>query len=176
MVRRDAAPYPNELSRSVLIAVTFLLACGCKCGDPKAEAEALRQADLASLPQSAGSLQDQLNAEAGGRPTQTATLEGLIAALAKGGVTFTAPHQAYGKKLLASFCASADSTDGMIVTVCEYPSPEQAQRGQAEAKVIGALLAGWQSRVSKKSVLQLVARSDTPPEQVAKVLSTFDGL
>jgi hypothetical protein len=42
------------------------------------------------------------------------------------------------------------------------------------SKVLGAQLAGYQSR--EKSVLQLVARSDTPPEHVAKVLSTFDGL
>jgi hypothetical protein len=174
--RRDAARYSKEGWPSVFVFVGFLAMSGCKCADPKADAAAQREADLAVLPQASGSLQDQLAAEAANRPGQTATLEALTAALTKEGVAFNAPHQAYGKKLLAIYCASVDSADGMIITVCEYPSAEHALRGQAEASSVGKLLAGWQSRVSRKSVLQLVARSDTPPEHVAKVLSTFDGL
>lgn len=147
----------------------FLLLAGCKCADQ-------REQDLAKLPRASGTLQDQLAAEAAARPPDTATLEALTASLTKEGITFNAARQGYGRKLLATYCASADSTNGMIVTICEYPSPEQAARGEAEAKVLGAQLAGFQSRVRKKSVLQVVARSDTPPEQVAKVLSIFDGL
>ena len=135
-----------------------------------------RQEDLARLPTGGGSLDDQLLAEASARPGDTATLEALIASLTKEGVSFTAPKQGFGKKLLAVYCATADSNDGMIITVCEYPSPEQAKRGEAVAGVIGAQTSGYQSRVSKKSVLMVVARSDAPPEHVAKVLSTFDGL
>lgn len=170
MKRSDAARYSKEGARSVLWFLAILTLGSCKC------AEKQRAEDLARLPQASGTLQDQLLAEASGRPQQTATLEALMASLTKEGIAFNAPRQAYGKKLLASYCASADSVNGMIVTVCEYPTADQAQRGEAEAKIIGKLTAGFQSRVSRKSVLQLVARSDTPPEQVAKVLSTFDGL
>jgi hypothetical protein len=165
----DAARYSKEGGRSVFVIVAFLLFGGCKCADKREE-------DLARLPRASGTLQDQLAAEAAARPADTGTLEALTASLAKEGITFNAPRQGFGRKLLATYCASADSTSGMIVTVCEYPSPEQASRGEAEAKIIGAQLAGFQSRTSKKSVLQIVARSDTPPEQVAKVLSIFEGL
>lgn len=176
MGQSDVAPYSKQGSQSVWLFLAFLSLAGCKCADPKVNAETQRQEDLARLPQGAGSLQDQLAAEGAGRPPETGTLEGLIGGLAKEGVTFNAPRQLFGKKLLASYCASADSNDGMIVTVCEYPNPDQAKRGEAEAKMMGSLMAGYQSRVSKKSVLTVVARSDTPPEHLAKVLRIFDGL
>ena len=170
MERRDAGRYSKEGWRSVLLAVVFFTVGGCKC------AEAQRKEDLERLPQGAGSLQDQLAAEAAGRPGQTPTLEALMAPLTKDGVAFGAPRQLYGKKLLATYCAAVDSLDGMIITLCEYPTADQATRGEAEAKLTGSLTAGFQSRVKRKSVLQLVSRSTTPPENVAKVLTTFDGL
>lgn len=128
------------------------------------------------MPQAAGSLQDQLAAEAASRPAETPTVDALVASLTREGIAFGALRQVYGKKLLATYCGSVDSTDGMIITVCEYPSADQATRGEAEGKLFGALTPGFQSRVKKKSVLMLVSRSTTPPENVAKVLSTFDGL
>lgn len=171
MGRRDAAPYPKQGALSVFAFFAFLLFMGgCKC------AEAQRQEDLARLPQASGDLQDQLAAEAAARPAGTPTLEAVMAAATKEGIGFGAIRQAYGKKLLATYCASVDSLDGMILTICEYPTPEQAKRGQAESGLIGAQLAGFQSRLRKQSVLNLVVRSDTPPEHVAKVLSAFEGL
>ena len=170
--RRDAAGYSKQVGGSVFAIVAFLSIAGCKCSNPAAQ----RQEDLARLPQGAGSLQDQLAAEAAGRTGDTGTLEALVASLAKEGITFNAPRQGFGKKLLAIYCGSADATDGMIVTICEYPSPEQARRGADEASSMGAQMMGYQSRVKKKSVLQLVVPSTTPPEHVAKVLSTFDAL
>ena len=170
MGQRDAAPYSNQGWGLVFFFLAFVTAGGCKC------AEAQRQEDLARLPQSAGSLQEQLAAEAAGRPSDTPTLEALTTATAKAGIAYGAVRQVYGKKLLASYCASVDSLDGMIITVCEYPTEDQAKRGQAESELIGKLVAGHQSRLRKKSVLQLVTQSVTPVEHVAKVLSTFDGL
>lgn len=170
--QRDSARCSNQGRLPVLAFLALLTFVGCKCPDPQRQ----RQEDLARLPQGAGSLQDQLAAESAGRPRETGTLEALIAALTKDNISFNAPRQGFGKKLLASYCASADSSDGMIVTVCEYPTPEQAKRGEAEARLVGSLTAGYQSKVSKKSVLQVVARSTTPPEHVAKVLSIFDAL
>lgn len=176
MGRRDAARYSNGGACSVFLLLTFLTLAGCKCAEPKPSSDQLRQEDEARLPNAAGSLTDQLAAEAAARPPGTPTLEALIGLLTQEGIAFNAPRQGFGKKLLAIYCSSADSLSGMIVTICEYPSPEQAKRGQAESQLIGAKMPGYQSRLSKKSVLQLVARSDTPAEHVAKVISTFDGL
>jgi hypothetical protein len=154
----------------------LLLVGGCKCPSTKERAEEQRAADLAKLPRGGGSLQDQLAAEAAGRPKDTATLEALTTALSKEGITFNAPRQVYGQKLLAAYCAAADSTNGLIVTVCEYPDAEQAARGLTETNLLGSKISGYQSKVSKKSVLQVVARSDTPQEHVAKVLGIFEAL
>lgn len=64
----------------------------------------------------------------------------------------------------------------VLFTVCEYPAADQSARCKAEAKLVGLMTAGFQSRVTQKSVLQFVTRSATPPEHVAKVLTTFEGL
>ncbi len=176
MSRKDVGRYAKQGVGLVFIFLLGVTLAGCKCSDPKEKAEEQRQEDLARLPSGGGTLEDQLFAEAKARTGDTGSLDSLITSLTKEGVTFTAPKQGFGKKLLAIYCATADSTDGMIITVCEYPSPEQAKRGEAVAGLIGTKTAGFQSRVSKKSVLLVVARSDTPPEHVAKVLSTFDGL
>lgn len=163
----------NEGGRSVFRLVTFFFALtvagSCKCAKPGEQ----READLARLPRATGSLQDQLAAEAAARTSGTPTLEAVMSA---SGVTFNAPRQVLGQKQLATYCAAADSMSGMIVTVCEYPDPEQAARGEAEAKLVGDKLAGFQSRRLRRSVLQVVARSDTPPEQVSKVLGAFEAL
>ena len=80
------------------------------------------------------------------------------------------------KKQLALYCASADSVDGMLITVCEYPSAETAVEGEREANIMASQLAGHTSRVRKKSVLHLVRRSTTPDATVEKVFTTFDAL
>lgn len=162
---------------------------GCKCAEPKPAdptvvenkidvmnppLDAQRQADLAALPQGGGSLSDLLAAEAAARPKDTGTLEAIIATAGKDGVAFGPTRQAWGQKQLAIYCASADSTDGVLVTVCEYPSPEQAGRGEKEANVIQGKLPLHQSVVRKKSVLHVVPRSDAPPETVKKILAAFD--
>lgn len=162
---------------------------GCKCAEPKpADPQAVdkkvdvmnppvdvqRQADLAALPQTGGSLVDQLAAEAAARPKDTGTLEAVMAAVAKDGVTFGPTRQAWAQKQLALYCASADSTDGVLVTVCEYPSAEQAGRGEKESNIVQGKLPMHQSVVRKKSVLHVVPRSDAPPETVKKILAAFD--
>jgi hypothetical protein len=156
---------------------------GCKCAEPQSVApqvvekkvdvavDAQRQADLDALPKSGGSLPDQLAAEAAARPKDTATLEGVMAG---SGVAFRAPRQLWGVKQLAIYCASADTNDGMIVSVCEYPTPEQAARGEKEANLVQGQLPLHQSKVHKKSVLHVVPRSDTPPETLKKVLDAFE--
>jgi hypothetical protein len=177
--RNDEARYPVRGVLSVFCAVAIVGVSSCKCAESVAavdagHAEKQREADLAVLPQAGGSLQNQLEAEAAARSKDTATLEGVIERATKAGVSFGPPRQAYGRKLIATYCGSVDSLDGMIVTVCEYPSAEQAKRGQAEGELINARIAGHQSRVHQKSVLFVVSRSDTPAESLAKVLSAFD--
>jgi hypothetical protein len=155
----------------VLFAIIFSLSA-CK---PNAEEQ--RKRDLAALPQG-GSLPGQLQAEAAARlgDADTITFEKLKAALEKDGVMLGPTRQVVARNQLAIFCAAADSNDGLIVTVCEYPSPEQAKRGEIEANLVADKIAGHSSKVRKKSVLHLVHRSDTPDAQVAKVFAAFERL
>lgn len=166
-----------------VFTIAVALTSGCTCPsssvpatDAGSAAELQRAADLALLPQTSGDLAAQMAAEAAARTNDTPSLEGVIASATKEGVGFNAPHQGFGRKLFAIYCATADSVDGVIVTVCEYPSPDQATRGEAEVKIIGSKMAGFQSAVRKKSVLQLVTRSDTPPATLEKIRAAFDSL
>ncbi|MFO0601438.1 MAG: hypothetical protein U0228_39420 [Myxococcaceae bacterium] len=139
------------------------------------EAQVL-EADLAALPHAGGSLVDQLAAELAARPKGTPTLEGVLAAVAPQGVSFNAPRQVFGQKQYALYCASADSVDGLVLTVCEYPGEAQAARGEKAANVVQGQLARHQSRVRRQSVLHVVPRSDTPEDTVKKVLGAFESL
>lgn len=176
----------HRTSHETLAPVCFALAifalAGCKCAETKpvdgAEVEkkaaaAQREADLAALPRAAGTLVDQLAAEAAARQPEAVSLEELTVVLTQVGLTVGPPRQTLANKQLAIYCASADTSDGLLISVCEYPSDEQAQRGEVEANVVQNQLAGHQSRRKKKSVLHVVARSDTPPATVDKVLAAF---
>ena len=170
---------PNHACSLVFGLLSLTLLAGCKpseskdAGAPVLSADAQRQADLAALPQTAGSLQEAMAAEMLARPQDTSTLEGIIQRVGKD-VAFAAPRQLYGRKMLALYCGGVDSLDGLIITVCEYAGEAQAKRGQIEGNTVNSMLPGHQSRVHKKSVLFLVSRSDTPADSVAKVLSAFD--
>jgi hypothetical protein len=180
--RRDEARYPYRACLSVFAVLAIVSLASCKClkhgGEPTTfpADDAQRQADLAALPHGSGSLEDQLAAEAAARTKDTLTLEGVLQAVANDGVAFGAARQVSGQKMLAVYCATADSFQGLIVTVCEYPSADQAKRGETEANLVANQTAGHQSRVRGKSVLHLVARSDAQQEHIAKVLAAFDSL
>ena len=176
----------HRTSHETLAPVCFALAVvaltSCKCAetkpiDPgeveKKAAAVHREADLAARPQAGGSLVDQLAAEAAARQPDTVSLEKVTSVLTQVGLTVGPPRQNLGNKQLAIYCASADTSDGLLLTVCEYPSDAQAERGEAEANLVQHQLAGHQSRRKKKSVLHLVPRSDTPPATVEKVLAAF---
>lgn len=130
----------------------------------------------AGLPQAA-TLEGQLAAESAARlhDADTPTIEGLQAALQSQGIEFGAPRQVLGRTQLALFCAMADGA-GMIITVCEYPNADAATNGEFEANKVASKMTGHTSRVHHKSVLHVVARSDTPKETVDKVYAAFDSL
>ena len=77
---------------------------------------------------------------------------------------------------LALYCAMADGTDGVTITVCEYPSADAAVNGEREANIVQSKVAGHSSRVHKKTVLHLVRKSTTPDATVEKILAAFDAL
>lgn len=136
---------------------------------------AQRELDLSRLPQAGGSLDDQLGAEAAARPSGTPSLELLTAALLPQGLSLGPPRQIYGRKHLATYCATAETT-GIIVTMCEYPTEEQAQRGERESNLMFDKMTGHRSKVRRQSVLHVVARSDVAAEQLGKIWAAFEAL
>ncbi len=118
---------------------------------------------------------EQLAAEAGSRSKDPETIA-IETVVTKSGVAFDAPQQVLGRTVLAKYCASARTNDGFLITVCEFPSVEQAVRGAAEVTAVRGKLSGWQSKQRKKSTLEVVARSDAKKESVDAVLAAFDTL
>ena len=118
---------------------------------------------------------EQLAAEAGSRSKDAETIA-IETVVAKCGLAFDAPQQVLGRTVLAKYCATARSNEGLIITVCEFPTAEQAARGAAEVTSVRGKLAGWQSKLRKKSLLEVVARSDAKKESVDVVLAAFEAL
>lgn len=160
--------------------VFFLIfAGGCRKEEkPAAPAPAPAVKDFrAGLPPQAGTLDAQLANEAAARvnDADTITIEEVIGSLADGGLAFTGMRQAMARKQLAIYCASADGPDGVVLSVCEYPSAEAALNGQREVDAFGSKVAGHVSRVRKKSVLHLIKKSTTPDTTVQQIFAAFDG-
>lgn len=146
------------------------LSVGCR--DRAARAAEVRQRDLEALPVAVGGVMEQLGAEATARERSSETIS-LEAVIARSGEAFGAPQQVLGRTTLARYCASAESAAGFRVTVCEYPSVEQAGRGASEAKLVRGSSSGWQGQTRKKSVLEVVSRSNAEPQRVARVVAAF---
>ncbi len=155
---------------------------GCQCKQPLAEQKPVgpavneqRNRDLAALRPPIGGIPEQLQAEADSRlkDGETITIEQVVEASK---VTFEPRGQVLGRTVLALFCGTATSPDGFTVTVCEFPTLEQATRGAAEIAAVRGKVSGWQSKAKKKSVLELVARSDAKQESIDAVLAAFDKL
>lgn len=179
MFTNPRAPLPAPF----WIAVFALgLAGGCQCKQPLAEPKPAvpavneqRNRDLAALRPPIGGIPEQLQAEADSRlkDAETVTLEQVIDASK---VMFEPSGQVLGRTVLALYCGTATSPDGITVTVCEFPTVEQATRGAAEIAAVRGKVSGWQSKAKKKSVLEVVARSDAKKESVDAVLAAFDRL
>lgn len=179
MFTNPRAPLPAPF----WIAVFALgLAGGCQCkqtlAEPKPAAPVVneqRNRDLAALRPPIGGIPEQLQAEADSRlkDAETITIEQVVETSK---VTFEPRGQVLGRTVLALFCGTATSPDGFTVTVCEFPSLEQATRGAAEIAAVRGKVSGWQSKAKKKSVLEVVARSDAKKESVDAVLAAFDKL
>ncbi len=125
-----------------------------------------------------GSLQGQLVAESAARlhDPETPTLEALEAAVAPDHITFNATQQLMGTKHLALYCARAVSSNSVSVSICEYPSIDQAKRGETESNIVMNQVAGHTSIVHKKSVMHLVAPTTAPAPEVEKIKAAFNAL
>lgn len=162
----------RPLSYAGAIWISLFVSVGCQCRSSAEEVARQRQRDVEALPPTVGGLPEMLEAERGHRPTQgvTPTLE---AVMARSGLTFEAPTQSLGRTVLALYCASASSSAGVTVTVCEFPGVEQARRGLGEVTAVRGQTTGWQAHVSQQSTLEVVARSDASKESVQRVVDAF---
>lgn len=170
---------PASLAAPYWIAVFSLSlwsACQCRNAAPATvDVAQQRNQDLAALPVAIGGLAEQLAAEEKARKPDADTIR-LEAVVERSGVAFGPAQQLLGRPTLAHYCAQARSTSGLAVTVCEYPSVDQARRGLEEAKLVRGKSDGWQGLHRKASVLEVIARSDAPKEHLTAVLQAFDAL
>ena len=148
---------------------------GCRKDEKPPPTAAPAKDFRAGLPQ-AGTLDAQLAAEAAARQADadTISIEKLIAGLSDAGIPVVGVHQLMGRNQLAIYCAMGDTTDGAVITVCEYPSTEAAVNGEKEANRMTSQVAGHSSHVRKKSVLHLIKKSTTPETTVQQILAAFE--
>lgn len=162
--------------RVSLAGLIWIAAFSLGCTKGAAEkAKEQRVQDLAALPQAVGGAAAQLSLEASSRTNDSETVR-IEAVIERSKVSASAPQQVMGRPTLAQYCATATSGDGFSLTVCEYPSADQATRGAAEAKLLRGAMSGWQVKTRKKSVLELVVRSDAKHESVQAVIGAFESL
>jgi len=163
------------------VAVLFAISAGFSCKksepSPPPEPPAATKDFTAGLPAQAPTLDGQLAAEAAARrnDADTIRIEDVIGSLGDGGIAFGTVRQVMARKQLAIYCGTAEGPDGVVLSVCEYPSTEAAVNGEREANLLGAKVAGHVSRAHKKSVLHLIKKSTTPDETVQKILAAFNG-
>ncbi|MBK7194609.1 MAG: hypothetical protein IPH80_19190 [Myxococcales bacterium] len=86
-------------------------------------------------------LSGRLAFEAAHRPTGTARVEDVVAALGRAGVALAEPKQYLAATAAASYCAGGHTADGLAVSVCEYADAAAATAGRAHVERRFAALA-----------------------------------
>ncbi len=86
-------------------------------------------------------LSGRLAFEAAHRPTGTARVEDVVAALGRAGVALDEPKQYLAATAAASYCAGGHTADGLAVSVCEYADAAAATAGRAHVERRFAALA-----------------------------------
>jgi hypothetical protein len=79
-------------------------------------------------------------AEAASRPAHTARVEDVLAAFESSGVQVSDVRQHLAKPFGADYCAGAEASRGVVLSVCEYRSPAAATAGRiASAKGLASI-------------------------------------
>ena len=74
-------------------------------------------------------LGERLAREANARPPGAVRVEQVLSALERGGITVARRRQVLATTLGAAYCASAVTTTGVALSLCEYPAADVARRG-----------------------------------------------
>lgn len=122
-----------------------------------APAAAADPADAESMRSIAG----RLAYEAAHRPTGTATVEQVVAALGAAGIEVEHVKQYIGLTAAAKYCAGGRSSAGLGIAVCEYDSPAAAAAGRAHVEAAFANVPGRQIAIHGATTLTTTA-ADRP--------------
>ncbi|MDQ3367782.1 MAG: hypothetical protein M3680_20350, partial [Myxococcota bacterium] len=125
---------------------------------------------------------NRLQWEAAHRPPTTASAERVFEALERAGVEVGAPRQYLGSAMLASYCAGGTTTEGLAISVCEFPSVEAAAAGKRFMDTKFAAMAPTARReVHATSVLSVVRPAESNDdaqlaERVGRAFTAFTEL
>jgi len=122
------------------------------------------------------SLGERLAREAGARPAGAIPAETVAAALAAAGVPLGPIHQVLGRTIGARYCALVRTPAGVVVSICEFASDDEAARGLAlSQRTFDRLISGRHLARNRGTVLTLTsgAPDGTRDAQVQRAAAAF---
>jgi hypothetical protein len=120
------------------------------------------------------SLAARMQQESASRATGTPTVEAVLAAFTKAGVSLHDVGQHLGSPIGAMFCNKANTDHGIIISVCEYESEQAAVAGNATSAKAFSMVPNRDLYVNKKTTLTLLQQpKSAASEAEAKNLMTI---
>jgi hypothetical protein len=123
-------------------------------------------------------LSDRLALEADARPVSAVRPEQLERALRERGVLFVRKRQVLASTVGAAYCELAVSSEGLGVSICEFPDAATAARGSAQShRLFDARIPGRTLATHHGSLLTLTEPQDArAADQAALILAVFNAL
>ncbi|MDB4977006.1 MAG: hypothetical protein JWN48_5347, partial [Myxococcaceae bacterium] len=120
-------------------------------------------------------LQERLAMEASSRPALAVHPEQLRTALTERGVSITRKRQVMASALGASYCELSVSSEGLGVSLCEYPDAARASAGRDFSQQRFDALVSGRTLLTQGNTLLTVTHPESPAaeQQLALILSVF---
>lgn len=112
-------------------------------------------------PITARNLAERLDAEAASRPFGTVTVEDVVAGLGAAGDPVTDERQVVASIVGARYCAILETRSGLLLSVCEFDSPQAAEAGVAVSRArFDRLVPGRRFELNGSTLLTVTPRQD----------------
>ena len=175
-------PTSKHRSHTIVLGVIVLVASCKDAAIPAQDAatssatQTSTHAKTSTMP--AMGLGETLRAEVRSRPTGTPTVEAVHQALLAGGLTLSAPRQALGLTVGASYCSLAGDAAGIGIAICEYADEARALQGRQLSLERFKAIEHREILVNKKTTLTIrnSAGTDEAKGRVEKMREIFSRL
>jgi hypothetical protein len=161
------------MRNAIALLLVSVLSAACHRASPTASPAPAPQPtvdpQVARLPLGA-----RLEREAHSRPTGTPSVEAVMAALSRGGLSLAGQQQVLASTVLASYCTIAVTGKGAVLSVCEYPAEEAARRGlDFSHRTFDRIIPGRQLSLNHKTMLTVTGASADEARAAAAIFAAL---